>query len=152
MEQGLSFNQSLEKAQEMGVAETDPTHDIEGWDAAVKVAVLVRVLMDVPIRLDEIQREGIGKLSGEMVRSARADGKPYKLVCRARQGVQGVTASVRPEQVPLGDPLASVSGTSSIVYFQTDVFPGLAITENNPGLEATAYGMLADFVRAVGKT
>ena len=149
MEEGLSFDESLAKAQHLGIAETDPSNDIEGWDAAVKVAALVRVLMGVPIRLDEIQREGIGKLSGEAVRAARADNKPYKLVCRARRIGQSVIASVRPEQVPLSDPLAGVAGTSSIVYFETDIFPGLAITENNPGLETTAYGMLADFVHAV---
>jgi homoserine dehydrogenase len=149
MEEGLSFDESLAKAQHLGIAETDPSNDIEGWDAAVKVAALVRVLMGVPIRLDEIQREGIGKLSGEAVRAARAASKPYKLVCRAQRIGQSVTASVRPEQVPLSDPLAGVAGTSSIVYFETDIFPGLAITENNPGLETTAYGMLADFVHAV---
>ena len=152
MEEGLSFDESLVQAQQIGVAETDPSNDIEGWDAAVKVAALVRVLMGVPIRLEEIQREGIGNLSGEAVRAARAAGWPYKLVCRAQRSVQGVTASVRPERVPLSDPLAWVAGTSSIVYFETDIFPGLAITENNPGLEATAYGMLADFVRAVSQT
>ena len=152
MEEGLSFEESLAKAQQIGVAETDPSNDIEGWDAAVKVAALVRVLMGVPIRLEEIQREGIGKLSAEVVRAARAQGKPYKLVCRAQRTDQGVTASVRPEQVSLSDPLAWVAGTSSIVYFETDIFPGLAITETNPGLEATAYGMLADFVRAVKET
>jgi len=149
MEEGLSFDESLAKAQQIGVAETDPSNDIEGWDAAVKVAALIRVLMAVPIRLEEIQREGIGKLSSEAVRAARADGRPYKLVCRARRTGQGVTARVGPEQVPLSDPLAWVAGTSSIVYFETDIFPGLVITENNPGLEATAYGMLADFVQAV---
>ena len=149
MEEGLSFDESLAKAQQIGVAETDPSNDVEGWDAAVKVAAMIRVLMGVPIQLEEIQREGIGKLSGEAVRAARADGRPYKLVCRARRNGQGVAASVGPEQVPLSDPLAWVAGRSSIVYFETDIFPGLAITENNPGLEATAYGMLADFVRAV---
>ncbi len=152
VEEGLSFEESLVKAQELGVAETDSSNDIEGWDAAVKVAALIRVLMDVPIRLAEIQREGIGKLSEEAVRAARAEGKPYKLVCRAQRAGQGVTASVRPERVPLSDPLAWVAGTSSIVYFETDIFPGLAITENDPGLDATAYGMLADFVRAVKET
>ena len=60
-------------------------------------------------------------------------------------------ASVAPEQVPLGDPLALVEGTSSVVYFETDIFPGLAIVEDHPGLDATAYGMLADFIRAVTK-
>jgi homoserine dehydrogenase len=149
MEQGFSFGQSLQQAQQIGVAETDPGNDVEGWDAAVKVAVLVRVLMGVSLRLDEIEREGIGKLSREMVREAREAGKPYKLVCRARRAGSRVKASVRPEQVPLSDPLAWVAGTSSIVYFETDIFPGLAITVNSPGLEATAYGMLADFVRAV---
>lgn len=152
MEDGLSFDESLAKAQQIGIAETDPSNDIEGWDAAVKVAALIRVLMGVPIRLEEIQREGIGKLGGEAVRAARAEGSPYRLVCRAQRTDHSVTASVRPEQVPLSDPLAWVAGTSSIVYFETDIFPGLAITENNPGLEATAYGMLADFVRAVSET
>ena len=152
MEEGLSFAESLAKAQQIGIAETDPCNDIEGWDAAVKVAALIRVLMGVPVRLDEIQREGIGRLSGEAVRAARSGGQPYKLVCRAQRTDRGVTASVRPEQVPLSDPLAWVAGTSSIVYFETDIFPGLAITENNPGLETTAYGMLADFVRAVAET
>jgi len=152
IEEGLSFEESLVSVQELGIAESDASNDIDGWDAAVKVAALIRVLMGVPVRLEEIQREGIGKLSEQAVRAARAQGKPYKLVCRAQRTDQGTAASVRPEQVPLNDPLAWVAGTSSIVYFETDIFPGLAITENNPGLEATAYGMLADFVRAVKET
>ena len=149
MEEGLSFQDSLKQAQQIGVAETDPTNDIDGWDAALKVAALVRVLMGVPIALNEVERQGIGNLSGETVKTARAEGRPYKLVCRAQRMKQAVVASVRPEQVPLSDPLAWVAGTSSIVYFESDIFPGLAITENNPGLDATAYGMLADFVKAV---
>jgi homoserine dehydrogenase len=149
MEEGLSFEESLKKAQQMGVAETDPSHDIEGWDAAVKVAALVTVLMGVPIRLEEIEREGIGRLTGEVVRAARAAGKPYKLMCRAQREGTRVRASVRPEQVPVGNAMAAVAGTSSIICFETDIFPELAFTETNPGIEATAYGMLADFVRAV---
>ena len=149
MEAGLSFETSLTKAQQLGIAETDPSHDVDGWDATVKTAALIRVLMGVPIKLNDIEREGIGKLTGEAVRAARAAGKPYKLVCRAQREDSRVAASVRPEQVLLSDPLAAVEGTSSILYLETDIFPGLAITENNPGLEATAYGMLADFVRAV---
>lgn len=150
MEEGMSFEAAVRRAQEIGVAETDPRHDVEGWDAAVKVAALVIVLMGEKIALKEVQREGIGRLSGEQMRAARAEGRPYKLVCSARRGAQGVVARVAPEQVPLSDPLARVVGTSSIVYFETDIFPGLCITEENPGLYATAYGMLADFVRAAG--
>ena len=149
MENGLSFEESLKKAQALGIAETDATHDIDGWDAAVKTAALVTVLMDVPVRLDEIEREGIRGLSGEAVRAAKKEGRPYKLVCRAKKVAGGVKASVGAEQVSLSDPMAQIAGTSSYVYFETDIFPGLAITEENPGLYATAYGMLADLVRAV---
>ncbi len=148
MEEGLTFEESLKKAQALGIAETDATHDIDGWDAAVKTAALITVLMDVPVRLGDIAREGIRGLSGDAVRAARKENRPYKLVCRAKKTGTGVTASVRPEQVLLTDPMAQIAGTSSYIYFATDIVPGLAITEENPGLYATAYGMLADFVRA----
>lgn len=149
MENGLSFEEALKKAQELGIAETDATHDIDGWDAAVKTAALITVLMGVPITLNEIRREGIRELGAEAVRAARKEARPYKLVCRAKRMSEGVQASVGPEQVSLVDPMARIAGSSSYVYFETDIFPGLAITEENPGVYATAYGMLADFVRAV---
>jgi len=152
MEQGLSFDEALLKAQELGVAETDATHDIDGWDAAVKTAALVNVLMDVPIRLDHIVREGIRDLTPQAVRNARRDGWPFKLVCRAHRVGDTVKASVAPEKVRIGEPMARITGTSSYIHFETDIFPGLAITEENPGLYATAYGMLADFVRAVSSS
>jgi homoserine dehydrogenase len=149
MEQGLSFEEALKKAQELGVAETDATHDIDGWDAAVKTAALITVLMDTPIRLDQIAREGIRELTPQAVRNAKRDGWPFKLVCRARRTENCIEASVKPEKILSTQPMAKISGTSSYVYFETDIFPGLAITEENPGLYATAYGLLADFVRAV---
>jgi homoserine dehydrogenase len=148
MENGLTFEAALKKAQDLGIAETDATHDIDGWDAAVKTAALITVLMDVPVRLSEIKREGIRGLRVDAVRAARNEGRPYKLVCRAGRAGAGVTASVRPEQVAMSDPMAGIAGSSSYVYFETDIFPGLAVTEENPGLYATAYGMLADFVRS----
>ena len=149
MEQGLSFEEALGKARDLGVAETNATHDLEGWDAAVKVVALVIVIMGEKIRMGDVHREGITHLSGEQVRAARAAGTPYKLVCRAQRTLGGIEAAVAAERVPLSDPMAWVAGTSSIVYFETDIFPGLCITENNPGLYATAYGMLADFVKTV---
>jgi homoserine dehydrogenase len=152
MEQGKTFDGALKKAQALGIAETDATHDIDGWDAAVKTAALITVLMDTPIRLEEIDREGIHDLTPEGVRNARRDGWPYKLVCRAKREGDGarakVKASVKPEKVLSSTPMAKITGTSSYIYFETDIFPGLALTEENPGLYATAYGMLADFVRA----
>ncbi|MGC1453123.1 MAG: hypothetical protein WA830_24095, partial [Candidatus Sulfotelmatobacter sp.] len=149
MEQGLTFDEALKKAQALGVAETDATHDIDGWDAAVKTAALITVLMDVPVRLEDIEREGIRDLTPQALRNARRDGWPFKLVCRACRTATGVEASVKPEKILSTQPMARITGTSSYIYFETDIFPGLAITEENPGLYATAYGLLADFVRAV---
>jgi homoserine dehydrogenase len=149
MENGLGFEEALKRAQALGVAETDATHDIDGWDAAVKTAALINVLMDVPVRLDQIARDGIRDLTPQALRNARRDGWAFKLVCRARRTPSGVEASVRPEKVLGTQPMARIQGTSSYIYFETDIFPGLAITEENPSLYATAYGMLADFVRAV---
>ena len=65
--------------------------------------------------------------------------------------MNGVEASVAPEKVLNTQPMAKINGTSSYIYFETEIFPGLAITEENPGLEATAYGMLADFIRATSE-
>jgi homoserine dehydrogenase len=149
MGNGLTFDEALKKAQSLGIAETDATHDIDGWDAAVKTAALITVLMDVPIRLEEIQREGIRNLNPKVLREARMDGFPYKLVCRAKREGRAVKASVKPEKVMVSTPMGGTSGTSSYICFNTDIFPMLSVFEGDPGLYATAYGMLADFVRAV---
>jgi len=149
MEQGLALDEALKKAQALGIAETDATNDIDGWDAAVKTAALITVLMEVSIRLEDIARQGIRDLTPQALRNARRDGWPFKLVCRAKREGDGVKASVAPEKVVASSPMAKISGSSSYLYFETDIFPGLALTEENPGLYATAYGMLADFVRSV---
>ncbi|MGH9735396.1 MAG: homoserine dehydrogenase [Candidatus Acidiferrales bacterium] len=148
MEKGLTLDQAVKRAQEIGVAETDPSDDLDGWDAAVKVAALTIVLMDVPIRLDEVERVGIRAVSPEQVRAAKAAGMRYKLICRAERVGNEIRASVRPEQLPLNDPLALLEGTTSALRFEMDVF-GLSIIEHKPGVIATAYGLLGDFIRAV---
>src|SRR5260370_3576938 len=99
MERGLSFDESLGQAQRLGIAETDASHDIEGWDAAVKVAALVNVIMGVRLPPQTVEREGIRMLTGDAVRSTRSAGVPYKLMCRAQRTESGGTASVRPEQI-----------------------------------------------------
>jgi homoserine dehydrogenase len=150
MEKGLSLDQAVERAKAIGVAETDPSDDLDGWDAAVKVAALVIVLMDTPIRLEEIERVGIRSVSPEEVRAARAAGMRYKLICRAERTLHGVRASVRPERLPMTDSLALLEGTTSLLRFDTDVF-GVSIVEHKPGVIATAYGLLGDFIRAVSE-
>jgi len=148
IEKGRSFEDALKRAQSLGVAETDPAADLDGWDAAVKAAALAIVLMDVPLKLEQVQRTGIRDLSEEKIRSVRAAGMRYKLVCRAERRGDGVVCTVQPELLLASDPLANLEGTSSAIRLDLDVF-SISIVEHNPGVEATAYGLLADFLRAV---
>ena len=148
VEKGRSFDEAVTRAQALGIAETDPTQDLDGWDSAVKVAAITTVLMGVQTHIDQVQRTGIRDLSEEKIRSVRAAGMRYKLVCRAERRGDGVDCRVAPELLLLSDPMAGLEGTSSAIRFDLDVF-GLSLVEHNPGLEATAYGLLADFLRAV---
>jgi homoserine dehydrogenase len=148
MERGANLDEAVKRAQEIGVAETDPSDDLDGWDPAVKVAALTIVLMGVPLTLDQVERTGIRAISPGEVRAARAEGMRYKLVCAAERSENGeVRASVCPVKLPLTDPLAPLEGTTSAIRFDMDVF-GLSIIEHKPGVIATAYGLLADFVRS----
>ena len=149
MEQGQSFQEALGHAQAIGITETDPHGDIQGWDAAVKVAALVTVLMDTPLSPQQVAREGIEAISPAMVREAGERGERWKLVCRAEVGEQGISASVRPEQVGPQDPLFGVMGTSSAITLWTDVLGPLTLVESDPGPRTTAYGLLADLVSAL---
>lgn len=148
IEKGRSFDEGVKRAQALGIAETDPTADLDGWDSAVKVVVLAIVLMGAPVRLENVQRTGIRELSEEKIRSVRSAGMRYKLVCRAERRGQNVECRVQPELLLASDPLANLEGSSSAVRFDLDVF-GLSLVEHNPAIEATGYGLLADFLRAV---
>ncbi len=150
MEGGESFEQAVAYAQSIGIAETDPSGDIDGWDASVKVAALATVLMGVPLKPAQVERIGIRNLTQDDIKQAKLQGKRWKLVCTARKDSSGsgIAARVAPEMASSDSPLYGVNGTSSIVTFETDVLPQLSIVEGNPGPETTAYGLLADFINA----
>lgn len=148
IERGLSFDEAVKRAQAMGIAETDPSADVDGWDAAFKVAALAIVLMGVPVKIEQVRRTGIRELSVEKIRSVRDAGMRYKLVCRAERRGTGVECTVAPELLLAGEPLANLESSSSAIRFDMDVF-GLSIVEHNPGIDATGYGLVADLVRAV---
>jgi homoserine dehydrogenase len=147
MEAGRSFAEGVKTAQELGVAETDPTHDVEGLDSIMKVCAIARVILGVPLLPADVRREGIRGLDPETLQAARAEGKPYKLLSRATVNPDGsIAATVRPEQIAAGDPLSTVRGTSLAVHFELDTIPGLTIMSHRPNLQSTAYGLLADFI------
>ncbi len=149
MESGESFDQAVAYAQNVGLAETDPSGDIDGWDAAVKVAALATVLMGVPMLPSEIDREGIRGVTPEKIEQAKQNGKRWKLLCSAEKTGQAVVARVAPEMVGPETPFYSIEGSTSIVQFTTDTLPELSLIEGNPGPDTTAYGLLADFINAV---
>src|SRR5215217_2411214 len=149
MEAGRSFAEGVKTAQELGVAEADPSHDVEGLDSIMKICAIARVILRVPLLPSNVRREGIRGLDPATLQAARAEGKPYKLLSRASVHAAGtVTASVRPEQIAANDPLGGVRGTSLAVHFELDTIPGLTIVSHRPNLQSTAYGLLADFVNA----
>jgi homoserine dehydrogenase len=148
VEKGRSFDEAIRRAQSLGVAETDPAQDLDGWDSAVKVAAICNVVMNLTVRIEQVQRTGIRELSEEKIRSVRSAGMRYKLVCRAERRGDGADCRVGPELLLASDPMAGLEGTSSAIRFDLDVF-GLSLVEHNPGVDATGYGLLADFIRAV---
>jgi homoserine dehydrogenase len=147
---GRTFDEGVCRAQELGVTETDPTHDVDGWDSAVKVCALANVLMGAQIKLEDIRREGIRGLSDVEVRAAHAEGRPFKLIARARLNEDGkIAATVRPEQIAPDDQFAQIDGTTLALRFELDVLHGLTLIAHQPNLRSTSYGLLADFINAV---
>jgi homoserine dehydrogenase len=143
----ISFDAAVRAAQQIGIAETDPTLDVEGWDAAIKVAILANVLMGAELRPADVEREGIRGVTLDDLTGAAESGARIKLICEAARGDDGrVTATVKPTRVPLDDFFAGIGGTTSVVDFYTDILPRLTIVENNPSPVTTAFGMLADMV------
>jgi homoserine dehydrogenase len=149
MENGEPFDNAVKYCQQIGLAETDPSADVDGWDSAVKVAALVTVLMGLPLKPQELDRCGIRGITPGMIAAAKADGKRWKLLCSAERDGASVKGRVAPELVTSSSPLYHVEGSSSIIEFRTDTLSSLSIVEGDPGPETTAYGLLADFINAV---
>lgn len=154
MERGETFDQAVKYCQSIGVAETDPSADVDGWDAAIKVAAVVTVLMEVPFTPQQVQREGIRRLTPDMIAKARSEGKRYKLVCSAARESGAVGAHVAPELLTPADPLYGMEDSTTGLAFRTDVLGDYSIVESErPGMvagpEPTAYGLFADFINAV---
>jgi homoserine dehydrogenase len=149
MEQGKTFEEAVAYGQSVGITETDPSADIDGWDAAIKVSALSTVLMGIPLKPDAVNRTGIRGITAQMIADALSAGERWKLVCSAQRQGKSIIAKIAPERIAASSPLYSINGTSSFVQFEMDTLPGLGILESNPGPETTAYGLLADMINAV---
>jgi len=151
MENGEPYEDAVKYCQSIGVAETDPANDVDGWDAAIKVAALVTVLMDTPMTPQQVNPTGIRGITPEMIAKAKAEGRRYKLVCSADKVGDNVTASVAPQLVGSTSPLYGMANSSTGITFRTDVILDYSIIETERedmkgGPIETAYGLFADFV------
>jgi len=149
MESGVSFDDAVKQAQAMGVAEADPSNDVDGWDAATKTAVLVNVLMEGDLRPTQVDRTGIRDVTPHMLRDAIAQNQRIKLICQAWREGGAIQARVAPEVVSVADPFAFITGTDSVLRLNTDPLPNLTIIEAGGGVETTAFGVMADLLSVV---
>ncbi len=153
MEEGETQEEAINYAQSIGIAESDPSGDVDGWDAAVKVAALVTVLMDIPFTPEQVRRTGIRGLTPDLIQEAKQNGKRWKLVCDVRRSPgapSGIEAAVEPKLISPDSHLYNVSGTSAILEISSDVLGKLSLIEENPSPRTTAYGILADLLNALG--
>jgi homoserine dehydrogenase len=146
LEQGASFESALRYVQEQGIAEADPSLDLDGWDTAVKLSILIQAMMGANVKPADIRRQGISEDAGRLVRAAVRRDRRIRLVARAyRQGGR-VIGKVEPEELEIFDPLAAIRGLSNILILNTDTMRELAIVENNPSVYQTAFALFSDLV------
>lgn len=154
MEDGETFDAAVKYCQSVGVAETDPSGDVDGWDASIKVAALATVLMNTPLKPQDVDRTGIREITAEMVNQAKAEKKRWKLIASAERVGNQIKARVAPELVESSSPLYGMMGSSTGLTFRTDVLPDYSVTvSEREGMKGgpveTAYGLFADFVNVV---
>ena len=154
MEDGEAFDDAVKYCQSIGIAETDPSGDVDGWDAAIKVSALATVLMESTLKPQDVERKGIREITAEMVKQAKGEKKRWKLVASAEREGERIKARVAPELVDSSSPLYGMMGSSSGLTFSTDVLPNYSVIVSERegmkgGPEETAYGLFADFIGVV---
>ncbi|HUS08259.1 MAG TPA: hypothetical protein VMZ52_18285 [Bryobacteraceae bacterium] len=146
MRRGLTMEDGIEEARSLGIAEADPSYDIDGWDSAAKAAALANVLMDAGVTPQQVDRRGIGQLTPKKIDEMSAKRKTPVLLSRATRTATGVKLRVRAEVLDDTDPLACVKGTSNMLLLHTDLMGTVGTVSISPGVEQTAYGIFSDLV------
>lgn len=146
MEQGQPFGEALAEMQAMGIAESDASLDVEGWDAAAKTAALANVLLDARMTPQDVERVGISADLRWAAMDARSAGRRLKLVARAGREDGRITARVAPEELPEEDLLAGLEGQQNAIVLHTDLLGEVAVVQRGAGLTQTAYALLSDLI------
>jgi len=146
MEEGLSFEEALKEARDRGIAEPDPSLDIDGWDTACKILLISNAVAGAELQLQDIRRAGIRHVSGEELRTARNKGTSLKLLGRMTRENDKIRAEVGLFALDPNHPLFSISGTNKGVTFLTDTMDQVTVSGGKSGPSGTAAALLKDII------
>ena len=149
LEAGRPFDQALSAMQAAGVAEADPSLDLEGWDAAAKTAALANVFLDAGITPHHVRREGVDAAAAARARAALSRGKRLKLVASAGRIRDKLEAAVELRELDAIDPLAILEPEANALELDTWPAGRIVITQRDNGLEKTAYALLTDLITVI---
>jgi homoserine dehydrogenase len=148
-EDGLSFEAALDEAQQAGVAEADPSLDIDGWDAANKLIIVANSVLGMPATLGDVSVQGIRNIRREDLLRAREAGKVIKLLVKAEPAGGRFQLAVRPTELSLEHPLARLTRWQMGVVYTTDTMGTITATIEDEGTSATAAAVLRDVINAL---
>jgi len=148
MAEGLDYDEALKEAQDKGIAEPDPAHDVGGWDTASKILLITNTCLDTSYVLKDVHVRGIAGLSVEYVQSARREGRAVKLLATAAPGRKDGRWSldVRPSLVETSHPLVHVNGTEKGITFLTDSMGTVTVTGGRSNPRGAAAALLKDII------
>ena len=147
MAEGAEYGAALAEAQSLGYAEADPTGDVEGWDAAVKVSILAKILFGADIPVEKIERTGITRITPAQLEAAKKNGCAVKLIAGIDASGAQLRAYVEPKEIPLSHPLASINGGTNAITVTTDNLGDVTLIGPGAGRRETAQALLGDIIR-----
>jgi homoserine dehydrogenase len=146
---GLSYEEALGQAQQLGYAEADPTEDVNGKDAAAKMAILARLAFSTPVHLDQVVYEGIEHLTSDDLAYAKELGLALKLIGTAERVDGGISVRVHPAFLYAAHPLASVDGPFNAVTVESEAITEITLSGPGAGGPQTASAVLGDVISAM---
>lgn len=142
----LEYTEALKKAQKMGIAETDPTLDVEGWDTATKLLILTNVLMNEDKSMNDISVEGITSITLNDIKEAQKQSKRYKLIGQTIRDKNGLKMVVKMEKIGPDNPLYFVKEKNKAVKYTSDTLGDLTIIGGASGVVPAAASILRDMI------
>lgn len=143
-EDSLDYDAALKEAQERGFAEADPTADVDGLDAAAKIAILASIAFNSRVTMDQVYTEGIRRISPVDLANAHDSGYVVKLVAHARRGEAGVDVRVHPTMIPEDHQLATVNGVFNAIFVEGDAVGQTMFFGEGAGAGPAASAVMGD--------